>query len=527
MPTKVSQAAKNLFYLLFAVGTFFLFLAGLVYPLTPSGYSLTLWQHNQDGVWNEVQMPYIEMAGPGLTTKELRTSFPYVDADTLIIPRQSGNAIEVRLNGQMIYKLGDTAQPTANLWNFVQMVKLPEPLQSKNQLEISIVSSYFSIGINGIPYLALYEQAAGRVMLLNWLYNDFLILASGAALILSVILIVLVFSRKKFRSAELFMGLALLFGVIYIQDMQVRLTTGDLEMFLWVKKAIMASGYIGTLCFICGVESYYWKRVKTGRWIAIITILSAAVILTASDLHSLAILLNYTNLVFIFNIVVMVIVLLRGKKNPCWMLLPAAWIILSLLQMVLAIPLGITWPLMSSYALLLATILIGVKLVIEYNQLFQENIDLERAKNRDPLTGVMNRSYLAQFKGNTQGYLVMIDLDFFKGVNDRYGHTFGDHLLIQFVDVATQNIRKKDLVVRLGGDEFVFILDYVILPPAGFVEVERILQRIQSQYSALHSGITLEFSYGIATLDGSIEKSLEIADKRMYQMKEKKKQSNS
>ncbi|RPI86007.1 MAG: diguanylate cyclase [Chloroflexi bacterium] len=527
MPTKFSQAALNLFYLLFAAGSFFLLLAGLVYPLTPSGYSLPLWQHNQDDAWKDVQMPYIERVGPGITTKVLRTSFPYIDADTLIIPRQSGNAVEVRLNDRVIYKLGDPAQPTANLWNFVQMVILPEPLQSSNQLEISITSSYFSTGINGIPFLTNYEQAAGRVMLLNWLYNDFLLFASGAALILSVILIVLVFSRRKSHNAELFMGLALLFGVIYIQDMQFRLTTGDLAMFLWVKKGIMVSGYLGTLCFICGLESYHWKRVKTGRWIAVITGISAAAILAASDLYSLAILLDYTNLIFIFNIVIMVIVLLRGKKNPSWMLLPAAWIIFSLLQMVLAIPLGITWPLMSSYALLLTIILIGVKLVIEYNQLFQENIDLERAKNRDPLTGVMNRSYLTQFKGNTQGYLVMIDLDFFKGVNDKYGHTFGDQLLVQFVDVATQNIRKKDLVVRLGGDEFVFILDYVILPPAGFEEVERILQRIQSQYSALHAGITLEFSYGIAPLDGSIENSLEIADKRMYQMKEKKKQLNS
>lgn len=524
MTMKAPRAGQNLLFILIALGTFFLFLAGLVFPLTPSGYALTHWQQKYDSGWRDIQVPHIEKAGPGLTEMELRTSFPYTDADTLVIPRQSGNYIEAWLNGKQIYVLGDPEQPTANLWNAVQIVKLPEPLKSSNLLEIRIISSYYSTGFNAVPFLTRYEGAARRVLLLNWCYNDFLYIASGAALILAAILLFLAYARKQFLSTELFMGLALLFGVFYIQDMQFRLTTGDLLMFLWVKKGIMISGYLAGSCFICGLEAYFWKRVKTGRLIAAVTLLTAAAVVAVPDLYLLANLLNYTNIIFIINIVVVIVVLLRGNNKPSWMLLPATWLILSLLQMVLAIPLGITWPLMSSYALLIATILLGAKLVVEYNQLFQENINLERAKNLDPLTGVMNRSFLSQYGGNLQGYIVMIDLDFFKGVNDKYGHKFGDQLLVQFVEIATKNLRKEDLVVRLGGDEFAFILDYGSQPSTGYEEVEKILERIQAQYSALQAEIGLEFSYGIAPLEDSIEKSLDIADRRMYEMKEKKKQ---
>jgi len=194
--------------------------------------------------------------------------------------------------------------------------------------------------------------------------------------------------------------------------------------------------------------------------------------------------------------------------------------ILAVLQMVAAIPLGLTWPLMTPYTITIATVFMGFKLVMEYNTLFIENIDLNQMKHIDPLTGVKNRWFLSNIEENLNDYLVMIDLDFFKDINDHYGHAHGDQLLIQFAKVARQNLRQNDLVVRYGGDEFVLLLENRGKGEFGFDAVRRIIERIQAEYDELEKDKNLTFSYGIAQLDGSIEKTLDVADQRMYRMKD-------
>lgn len=510
-------------YILLAAGSFAVFLAALVLPLRPVGYALDQWQEKHGDAWRPVRLPAFEMYGPQPTTMELRTSFPAVDADTLVIPRQSGNAIEIRLNGRVIYSLGDFTQPTANLWNYVQVVKLAEPLQPENELEIRLVSSYYSSGLNAVPYLSRYSQAAGRVAFLNWLYNDFLAGASGAALVIGLILFALAAIRQTRWSVEFWMGLALVFGAFYILDMQFRISSGSLATFLWLKKGILLSGYLASLFFLCGLEKYVWDSFKISRWLAGLTALTAALILAAPNPEALGLVTNGGNAVLLINLLVAVALIVGGGKFLPWMLVPATWLMLSVLQMLLSIPLNITWPLMSPYALLVTTILVGTRLILETNQLHRENLVLQRIKNIDPLTGVMNRRFLAEQRENRHRYIVMIDLDYFKGINDRFGHAFGDQMLVRFAEVARQNLRPDDIVVRLGGDEFALMLDCGPLSPIDPGEVERIIGRIQAQNSSLYPHYGLDFSYGIAPINGSVERALEEADRQMYQMKEQKK----
>ena len=89
--------------------------------------------------------------------------------------------------------------------------------------------------------------------------------------------------------------------------------------------------------------------------------------------------------------------------------------------------------------------------------------ELQDAAYKDFLTGLHNRQYFyphantlikeVDQKGLTMG-LAMMDIDFFKKVNDTYGHNAGDEVLRVIANVLQEHIRSDDLLIRLGGEEF-------------------------------------------------------------------------
>ena len=156
---------------------------------------------------------------------------------------------------------------------------------------------------------------------------------------------------------------------------------------------------------------------------------------------------------------------------------------------------------------------------------------LARMAHHDALTGVYNRHYLVELLkqevkrakryNNTIGFM-MIDVNRFKEINDRFGHQMGDEVLQTIASLVEETVRDTDIVVRYGGDEFL-----VILPGTnGEIEVikERILRAVASQgklNGLLDFSVTL--SVGSAHWDPSasesVEKVLAEADRRMYEIK--------
>lgn len=100
----------------------------------------------------------------------------------------------------------------------------------------------------------------------------------------------------------------------------------------------------------------------------------------------------------------------------------------------------------------------------------------------DQLTGVYNRrgfdwrfrkaEQAAQHKGQSNNFLLLFDLDGFKGVNDTYGHPVGDTVLKETAAYIQQGLRDSDLVARLGGDEFAAIL-YRVGPGTHETEIDQ------------------------------------------------------
>jgi len=162
-----------------------------------------------------------------------------------------------------------------------------------------------------------------------------------------------------------------------------------------------------------------------------------------------------------------------------------------------------------------------VSLALEHSQKFMEIRD---QAERDSLTGLFNHSKLfydlENFEKNKEKICaVFIDLDDFKDINDKYGHKFGDEVLIEFSQLILNTVRNKDRVYRYGGDEFV-ILFTDISEGSLTADKEAVIKIVQRLYDALQNfQPKINFSAGLSTCDeviNSYKEIVEIADRKMY-----------
>ncbi len=166
------------------------------------------------------------------------------------------------------------------------------------------------------------------------------------------------------------------------------------------------------------------------------------------------------------------------------------------------------------------------------SQLLEHNQRLEELTVTDTLTGLANRRSLsAKMALHLERYLrngrpfsvLMLDLDHFKMVNDRYGHLVGDEVLRQFAVCLTRSIRAVDFVARYGGEEFTIIL-FETGHADSWELAERIRTRVRKMRLAAQSGTVLgvTVSIGIAEVrdtDIAPEHLLQRADAALYQAK--------
>jgi diguanylate cyclase (GGDEF)-like protein len=150
----------------------------------------------------------------------------------------------------------------------------------------------------------------------------------------------------------------------------------------------------------------------------------------------------------------------------------------------------------------------------------------ENAALRDPLTGVLNRRGLdhfgaQMFSRSSPNAVAVIDLDHFKKVNDTYGHSTGDQLLVVIAKLISKQLREGDLFVRLGGEEF-----GLVLPQTRTADALHICQRIRQEtqdadWSSVHPELKVTISVGVfcQTNESSLQELIDGADKALYRAK--------
>lgn len=157
------------------------------------------------------------------------------------------------------------------------------------------------------------------------------------------------------------------------------------------------------------------------------------------------------------------------------------------------------------------------------------NNELIKLARYDALTGLHNRrafnnyiEYLFEQMSRThQVYAVLLmDIDFFKKVNDTYGHEVGDHVLQCVAELLPSAIRTTDFVARFGGEEFVVLLPATALDQAVLV-AEKIRQTIAQETIIENHPITASIGVSIATQqDAEVNDTIRRADKCLYIAKE-------
>lgn len=181
-------------------------------------------------------------------------------------------------------------------------------------------------------------------------------------------------------------------------------------------------------------------------------------------------------------------------------------------------------------------------LMVSVSAIFHERADFARRQSEaklataamsDSLTGLPNRRRLFEWsqqeierikRTGSDLWVLMIDLDHFKNINDTAGHAIGDRVLVAVAELLSQSVRKVDLVGRLGGEEFA-----ALLTDTNRAGVERVAESLRQNVESLHvpgwadihGPITI--SIGCAKLEGTgagaLEKALQAADYALYQAK--------
>jgi diguanylate cyclase (GGDEF)-like protein len=161
-----------------------------------------------------------------------------------------------------------------------------------------------------------------------------------------------------------------------------------------------------------------------------------------------------------------------------------------------------------------------------------QEIKMRELASTDSLSGLLTRrawfefaeNYLSIAQRKKQSFVIlMLDLDNFKTINDTFGHTAGDEVLVSFSHTAENIARESDIISRFGGEEFAFLL-----PDTSTEQAYNLCERLQNEIRNTvvkfeANNITYTTSIGLAsyTIDQSltIDQLLTLADKALYKAK--------
>jgi two-component system cell cycle response regulator len=169
-----------------------------------------------------------------------------------------------------------------------------------------------------------------------------------------------------------------------------------------------------------------------------------------------------------------------------------------------------------------------------YTERLRDNVQISiEMAITDALTGLFNRRYMeshlaslleqASARGKPLAVLVL-DIDYFKSINDNHGHDAGDDVLREFALRIKRSIRGIDLACRFGGEEFVVVMPETDIAVAAMV-AERLRRRIAADPFAINAGgnsIPVTISIGIAALRGAEDNAASVlkrADQALYRAK--------
>lgn len=179
---------------------------------------------------------------------------------------------------------------------------------------------------------------------------------------------------------------------------------------------------------------------------------------------------------------------------------------------------------------LLARVRVQLKIKHLQDQLRRNNLDLERLSNTDVLTSLYNRRHFMDLfekeyeraaRYDVPLAFVMIDIDFFKKINDKLGHQVGDQILCQVASILQRGLRTGDVVGRYGGEEFALLLPQTTLE-GGIAAAERYRRLVESLKPHPEASVTISLGVSWNRFAGirSVDDLIRTADAALYAAKD-------
>jgi len=181
-----------------------------------------------------------------------------------------------------------------------------------------------------------------------------------------------------------------------------------------------------------------------------------------------------------------------------------------------------------------------IKLQKLHNKIHKQNIELKNNEENlqflastDPLTKLYNRRYFSEIsehilelakREKNQLSIIMLDIDYFKNVNDTYGHKVGDEVIISIASLLLRMSRKSDVSCRFGGEEFILLLPQTTITGA-YIIAEKIRKAVENIEVKTDDGkiINYNISLGVSQVnllhEHSIEPAIKRADDALYEAK--------
>jgi diguanylate cyclase (GGDEF)-like protein len=432
-------------------------------------------------------------------------------AELLVLPRVSGNALAVRVDGLLLHRVGSLERP-ANFWLQPQRVALDDSRGRSRAIEIELGGLY-DLGIRAAPVLTAWTTGGRRAGLLAWINGDMVALATGFNLGVGLLLLTYGLRRRRERSEYLILGLSSLCAALYMLDFHPSGGAGSAGAYLLRRQVSLSGAYWTVACLVVGLERVAATRRRFGTIACALTGALTLLVFVQPDLAALKTASSWAAAISIPMILYGVGVA-ASRLEPAYV---ALWVFFgaSALHVLANVGLARGHLFLLQFGILAGTLAAGFRSSV---QLTRVATDLERASRAamtDPLTGARNRAFCEQLSLAATDVVALVDFDDFKRVNDEHGHLRGDRLLVDFVLAARARLRVNDHVVRMGGDEFLLVLRQVDLRTA-----HRIATEIVAAWRETSGDVAATASFGLAQAgSGSLEQALAHADERMYAAK--------
>ncbi len=461
--------------------------------------------------WNHAVPFYMRIDNPGIL--ELIGYFKIDEKNlkkdlAIVFQKAIVNRLEIYVNDKFINAFGDAK--SGNLWPSAIVQELPKDvLKKENKLKLLIYGTV-GYGISYNPYITDANKARKIAYWITLLRNNIALIAMGSALIIAYILL-FTCSLVDFADKKMYLniGYSMFFTILSIIQFIYRETSGSQFMYLTLEKLSIVSPMFGLIFIYFGLNTYakqeissFWRKVLIS-----VPMLFSILVFSFNRISMYKYLVKFVELYSFLMIFLILFLIVRYKMKEYYF--PIFFLITTALQTLYVLANQIPDELMIVYGRMVFSIYIGALTIKKFKSISEVKRILEQENLIDKLTGAYNRKIIDYIK--PEGFLVILDLDNFKEINDIYGHIHGDKILKHFADIVKINIRSgEDYFIRLGGDEFCIITKSV--------DVKGMMERI---YNASRNELGLGFSYGFAPFKNFDEAYVQ-ADKVMYEMKERR-----